>query len=41
MPRKKVVKDDKDTSNKKLGRPSGNGLEDIHPRLQPIFFELR
>ena len=41
MPRKKVVKDDKDTSNKKLGRPSGNGLEDTHPRLQPNFFQTQ
>ena len=40
MPRKKVIKDDKDTSNnKKVGRPSGNNaLEDTHPRLQPGFF---
>ena len=38
MPRQKVIKDDKDTNNKKVGRPSGNGLEDTHPRLQPNFF---
>jgi hypothetical protein len=41
MPRKKVIKDDKDTSKKKLSRPSGNGLEDIHPRLQPNFFRTQ
>ena len=41
MARKKVVKDDKDTSNKKLGRPSCNGLEDTHPRLQPNFFRTQ
>ena len=38
MPRKKTIKDDKDTNNKKVGRPSGNGLEDTHPRLQPNNF---
>ena len=43
MPRKKVIKDDKGTSNnKKVGRPSGNnGLEDTHPRLQPGFFRTQ
>ena len=42
MPRKKVIKDDKDTSNKKVGRPSGNNeLEDTHPRLQLNFFRTQ
>ena len=45
MPRKKVVKDDEkdSSSNKKLGRPSGNnkGMEDTHPRLQPGFFRTQ
>ena len=41
MARKKVVQDDKDTCNKKLGRPSCNGLEDTHPRLQPNFFRTQ
>ena len=42
MPRKKDVKDDKDTSNKNVGRPSGNnGLEDTHPRLQLNFFRTQ
>ena len=45
MPRKKVIKDDdKDTSsNKKLGRPSGNikGMEDTHPRLKTGFFRTQ
>ena len=38
MPRKKVIKDDKDPSNnKKVGRPSGNnGLEDTSAGKQLI-----
>ena len=26
-------------SNKKVGRPSNNSIEDFHPRLQPNFFK--
>ena len=45
MPRKRVIRDDEkdSSSNKKLGRPSGNtkGMEDTHPRLQSGFFRTQ
>ena len=45
MPREKVDKsDEKDSSsNKKLGRPSGNtkGMEDTHQRLKTGFFRTQ
>ena len=41
MPRKKVIKNDKDSNNKKFGLPSSNRLEDTHPRLLPNFFRTQ
>ena len=41
MPRKKVIKNDKDSNNKEFGLPSSNGLKDTHPRLLPNFFRTQ
>ena len=41
MPARKAKADKPvvDSSNKRVGRPSNNSIEDSHPRLQPNFFK--